>query len=156
VSSQIKKAGKHKNWSGTAHTAIGAASILEAFHDPEAAVKGGAPVLPLALLLASPKSAKQFSGYLRNPTKKAYEALMNSARLEAGKAAPEAVSIAAEDREERASGGKVGKKDYPAKRLTRLERAARKAHNQIALETKPLMSRPDEQIVQALEIAKGK
>jgi hypothetical protein len=64
--------------------------------------------------------------------------------------------IAAEDREERASGGKVGKKDYPAKRLTRLERAARKAHNQIALETKPLMSRPDEQIVQALEIAKGK
>jgi hypothetical protein len=157
VSGQMKKAGKHKNWSGTAHTAIGAAGILEAFHDPEAAVKGGAPVLPLALLLASPKSAKQFSGYLRNPTKKAYEALMNSARLEAGKAAPEASSYATEDaREERASGGKVNGRDYPAKRLTRMERAVKRAQDAIALETKPLMDQPDERIVQALEIAKGK
>ena len=61
----------------------------------------------------------------------------------------------AEDREERASGGKVGKRDYPAKRLNKIERAARRAQQEIALETTKLMERPDEQIAQALRIAKG-
>jgi hypothetical protein len=61
---------------------------------------------------------------------------------------------AEEARPERASGGKVAKKDYPAKRLTRLERAARKAFNEIANETKPLMDLPDEQIVNALDQVK--
>jgi hypothetical protein len=61
-----------------------------------------------------------------------------------------------EDREERASGGKVGKRDYPAKRLTRLERAAKRAHEEIALETKPIMSQPDHLVARALEIAKDK
>jgi len=61
---------------------------------------------------------------------------------------------AEEARPERATGGKVAKKDYPAKRLTRLERAARKAFNEIANETKPLMDLPDEQIVNALDQVK--
>jgi hypothetical protein len=66
------------------------------------------------------------------------------------------LEIPDKNRRERASGGKVGKRDYPAKRLTRLERAAQRAHNEIAHETKPLLDRPDEQIVHALEIAKGR
>jgi hypothetical protein len=57
------------------------------------------------------------------------------------------------NRNRRASGGKVGKRDYPAKRLTRLEKAAQRAHNEIAHETKPLLDQPDEQIAHALEIA---
>lgn len=154
LSKQIKSAGKQKNWSGTAHTALGAAGLLEAFHDPETAVMGGAPILPLALLLASPKSARQLSTYLRSPTKKAYESLMAHARSEAGQHIP-VTAIAAEDREERASGGKVSKRDYPAKRLNKLERAAKRALDSIALETKILENKPDEQIAQALRIAKG-
>jgi hypothetical protein len=59
-----------------------------------------------------------------------------------------------DNREGRATGGKVAKKDYPAKRLTRLERAARRAFNEIANETKPLMDLPDEQIVNALDQVK--
>lgn len=61
----------------------------------------------------------------------------------------------AEDREQRASGGKIGKKDYPAKKLTLLERAAKRAQDAIALETKPIMNQPDALVAKALEIARG-
>ncbi len=64
--------------------------------------------------------------------------------------------VVSEDRGEYASGGKVGKRDYPAKRLSRMEKAVKRAQEAIALETKPLMDRPDEQIARALEIAKDK
>jgi hypothetical protein len=64
--------------------------------------------------------------------------------------------VVSEDRGEYASGGKVGKRDYPAKRLSRMEKAVKRAQDAIALETKPLMDKPDEQIAQALEIAKEK
>jgi hypothetical protein len=37
-----------------------------------------------------------------------------------------------------------------------MERAVKRAQEAIALETKPLMDRPDEQIARALEIAKDK
>jgi hypothetical protein len=63
-------------------------------------------------------------------------------------------SIAASDREERASGGSVGKRDYPAKRLSRLERAAKRAQAEIALETKPIMQKPDALVAQALEMTR--
>lgn len=61
-----------------------------------------------------------------------------------------------EDRTMRADGGKVGKKDYPAKRLSRVERALKRAQDAIALETKTLMDKPDEHIAAALRIAKDK
>lgn len=57
-------------------------------------------------------------------------------------------------REQRASGGKVGNRDYPAKRLNKIERALRKAQEALAIETKPLMQKPDEEIAAALNIAK--
>ena len=60
----------------------------------------------------------------------------------------------AEERTQRASGGKISKRDYPAKRLNKLERAARRAFNEISQETKPLMDMPDEHIVTALDQVK--
>ena len=72
---------------------------------------------------------------------------------------PKGTPAVAEDednREERARGGKINTRDYPAKRLTRLQKAAKWAHDSIALETKPIMDMPDEQVVNALRIAKDK
>jgi hypothetical protein len=54
-----------------------------------------------------------------------------------------------EQREEYAKGGKV----YPAKKMSHMERAAAKAFNDIANETKPLMDVPDEHIAHALGMA---
>lgn len=56
------------------------------------------------------------------------------------------------EREERKSGGKV----YPAKRLTLLERMARKAHNEMAEDSKHIMDIPDEYVAHQLNIAKDK
>jgi hypothetical protein len=61
-----------------------------------------------------------------------------------------------QNREERASGGKVDKRDYPAKRLTRMERALKRAQDALAEETKPIMQMPDDHVAHALEIAKDK
>ena len=54
-----------------------------------------------------------------------------------------------EKRGEFAKGGKV----YPAKKMSHMERAAAKAFNDIANETKPLMDVPDEHIAHALGMA---
>lgn len=54
------------------------------------------------------------------------------------------------EREERKAGGRV----YPAKRLTLLEKAARKAHGELANGSKPLMNMPDEHIAHQLNMAK--
>jgi hypothetical protein len=64
--------------------------------------------------------------------------------------------VFADDREQRASGGKVGKRDYPAKRLSRMEKAVLRAQKAIADETKPLINMPDAHVAHALEIAKDK
>lgn len=58
------------------------------------------------------------------------------------------------ERRERAAGGKVGNRDYPAKRLSRVERALKKAQEALALETKPIMDKRDEDVAAALQIAK--
>lgn len=61
-----------------------------------------------------------------------------------------------EDRTMRADGGKVGNRDYPAKRLTRLEKALKRAQDAIALETKPIMNMQDEHVAAALRVAEKK
>lgn len=53
-------------------------------------------------------------------------------------------------REKRKAGGRV----YPAKRLTLLEKAALKAHKELAEGSKPLMDMPDESIAHQLNVAK--
>lgn len=57
--------------------------------------------------------------------------------------------VSGDKREEYAKGGKV----YPAKKMSHMERAAAKAFNDIANETKPLMDVPDEHIAHALGMA---
>ena len=56
----------------------------------------------------------------------------------------------------RAAGGRLGNRDYPAKRLSRVERAAKRAMDAIALESKPLMDQPDQVIADALKLASQK
>jgi hypothetical protein len=58
------------------------------------------------------------------------------------------------DREERASGGRVFKRDYPAKRASHIEKLAMRTHEQLAHDLKPLMSVPDDVIAQALRMAR--
>jgi hypothetical protein len=55
-----------------------------------------------------------------------------------------------QQREQRASGGRV----YPAKPLNRLEKAARRAHLDIAKELEPVMAYDDDVVAQALETAR--
>ena len=57
------------------------------------------------------------------------------------------------ERATRASGGKVGSRDYPAKAASRMERAVKRAAAAISNESRPLMSAPDEAVAQALRIA---
>jgi hypothetical protein len=59
-----------------------------------------------------------------------------------------------ENRAGRASGGKVDKRDYPAKRLTRMEKALKRAQTALAEETKPIMQMPDHHVASVLEQAK--
>ena len=108
-------------------------------------------------VLSYPRLAHSWARVLENPT---YGRINNFRKLAqaytAGNSAEDNYSVTTmEDRTQRADGGKVGNRDYPAKRLTRVERALKKAQDAIALETKPLMDKPDEQIAQALRIAKG-
>jgi hypothetical protein len=83
-----------------------------------------------------------------------FENINNSLRyLMAGKLSQNA---AEPHRPQRASGGKLEKRDYPAKRLTRMERALKRAQDALAEETKPIMNLPDSTVAQALHIAKDK
>lgn len=56
-----------------------------------------------------------------------------------------------QQREQRASGGRV----YPAKRLSTIEKAARRAHLDIAKELEPIMDMPDDVVANALNLANG-
>jgi hypothetical protein len=117
----------------------------------------------LASLLASPRGSFAIKQWMKSGSPQAGKALTDEISRIMG-ASPKAARYAIqsnmannmENREERASGGKVGNRDYPAKRLTRMEKALKRAQEAIALETKPLMDKPDEAIAAALHIAKDK
>lgn len=170
LSKQYAEQGKTKNLSNTvtaiALTAVpigvwglltGGGSELLA---KEAELTGGASFLALAL--ASPRISPYFVNALKNPTKEAISKLRSAVVSTARQrlTTPSIIDhgpvpVMAEDREQRASGGALGRKDYPAKRLTRMERAVKRAQDAISLETKPLMDQPDHVIAHALEISKA-
>jgi hypothetical protein len=178
LSKGIGEAGSHLNTSKTAHVnetmkmlgklgaIVGGGAVVghQAGQDPStiAGEIGGTlgTGWVLASLLASPRGTFALREWLDKATPSAGKAITDEVARITGHA-PKAIKYGIQSRltdnmgkrEERASGGKVGKRDYPAKRLTRLEKAAQRAHNQIALETKPLLDQPDEQIAHALEIA---
>ena len=144
-------------------------ATMAAFPFAPYAAAGAAAAIPanfaMARVLSSPTTARAAANLQRaiyNAKVGVAPAKIGEQRVRAAydaylKAIDEAgiqVEKPTEQREERASGGKVNKRDYPAKRLTRLERAARKAFNEISQETKPLMEMPDEHIVHALDQVK--
>lgn len=116
----------------------------------------------LASLLTSPRGSFAIKEWMKKGSPAAGKALTDEISRIMG-ATPKAAQYATQtnltknmtNREGRASGGKVGTRDYPAKRLNKMERAARRAQQAIAIETTKLMEKPDEQIAQALRIAKG-
>ena len=55
--------------------------------------------------------------------------------------------------QQRASGGRVSKRDYPAKRASHIEKLAKRNHEHLADELRPLMSAPDNVIADALRLA---
>jgi hypothetical protein len=153
VSSRYVDAAKKRNVSKTAPVLLGGAALMGLATGTTGVGETAASILgtmPLAMLLASPRSARAVSNYVKNPRSKiAYNALLNAARVEAGSPEPE-------ERPARAGGGRIDKRDYPAKKLTLMQKAAKKAFNDLALESRPLMEMPDEAIVKALDMAKNK
>lgn len=117
----------------------------------------------LASLLASPRGSFAIKEWMQKGSPAAGKALTDEISRIMGRA-PKAVQYATQtnvtknmtNREERASGGKVGNRDYPAKKLTRMEKALKRAQDALALESKPLMNEPDEQVAAALHLAKDK
>jgi hypothetical protein len=164
VAQRYKDVGKGRNFSNTAHNLMSAAGLadiaIEGYEGLEHGAVLGATTIPLALLLSRPRAARAFAAYMKKPTPQLLNQAKNTINMELrthmGKTMQPMPIAASDEREAHAAGGKVGKRDYPAKRLTRMERAVKRAQEAIALETKPLMDRPDEQIARALEIAKDK
>lgn len=158
VAQRYKEVGKTRNFSNTAYGLLAAAGLGDIAYEGmsglehEAAI--GATTIPLALLLSRPRAAQAIAAAFKNKNPATLANLKNVVQMELREHFGAPATTAAEDREGRASGGKVGKRDYPAKRLTRLERSALKAQQQIALETKPIMNQPDALVAKALEIAK--
>jgi hypothetical protein len=170
VSSKFKELGQYTNVSKTANVQQAAqlfTTILAAPFFPHAAA-GAAASIPANFMMAKALSSPLTARAAANLQKAIYNAKVGMAPAEIGeqriRAAAQAYIDAvgkvtgeeqkSEERTERKSGGRVDKRDYPAKRLNKLERAARRAFNEIAHETKPLMDVPDEHIVQALDQVK--
>lgn len=157
VSSRMKEYAKYANTSKTAHAMKAAELISGLWADPFTTMGVAAGNRVLAHVLSSPKTARAAAGLakayekaliasdlppLQNPAvKSAYSAYVKSIQ-----------SLGSENespREERKAGGRV----YPAKRLTLLEKAALKAHKELAEGSKPLMDMPDEHIAHGLNMA---
>jgi hypothetical protein len=113
--------------------------------------------LPAAAILSKPRLAAMTARLLSLPEGEFRAVIAAEARKQmAPKFGVSTMPVTAEDREQRASGGKIGKRDYPAKPLSRMEKAVLRAQKAIAEETKPIMNMPDQTVAHALEIAKDK
>ena len=161
VSRKFGEMNEYANPSGTAKVAAGIAMLSNPFG---VLYKGPLAAAFMGKILSRPRTAKGASrvmGAFEQDLRKAVDPeKANSATQIALRdfmnSFHEGEKMVAEDkRQERASGGKVGSRDYPAKRLNKVERALKKAQDALALETESLMEKPDEQIAQALRIAKG-
>lgn len=158
ISEKMQRVGRHTNTSKTAHVAAyltaATALLTSPFTILPKAVAGygvaralsSPTVAPYAAGLAQAISAAAGAGAAPNfavkspAVRAAYSAYVKAIQNETG-----------QNREQRAAGGKVQKKDYPAKRLTL---AARRAFREIAEETKPIMDLPDEHVAASLHAAK--
>lgn len=165
VSQKFSELQKYANVSKTAHVAAALELLASFMKEPLLAFGQTAGAIGLAHVLSKPMTARAAAGMqkavynaakanrpvsLENAAiRSAYNAYLRSVNEEMGQQDKD-------NREGRASGGKVSKRDYPAKRLTVLERAARRAYNDIANESKPIMDMPDEHVAHALNLNKDR
>jgi hypothetical protein len=163
VSQKFSELQKYANTSKTAHVGVALELLASLMTHPLTAIGQAAGAYGLAHILSRPMTARAAS-HLQKSVYNAAKlnqpvSLENAAIRSAYNAYLRAVNDEinrsnTNNREKRASGGKVGKRDYPAKRLTLLEKAARKAHGELANGSKPLMNMPDEHIAHQLNMAK--
>ena len=161
VSNRMREAFKFANVSHTSHTLHAMEFLTGMLYSPLATIGGAAASNGVARILATPKTAQYAAGLARaieNASKTASATMpisRNAAVISAYNAYANAVrdTVGGEKRPERAKGGRIGKGDYPAKRLTL---AAKRAHREIADEFRPLMDMPDEHIAEALHRARDK
>jgi hypothetical protein len=153
VSKKFGEMNEYSNPSGTAKVLAG----LELLMHPTGMIGGPAAAKFFSTILARPRTAKAAArvqnAYVQDLQKAIDPSSARSATQIALRdfmtslGATESM-VAAEDREQHASGGTVG--------LSRMEKAVARAQKAIAEETKPLMEMPDQTIAHALEIAKDK
>lgn len=144
VSGKFKELSGFTNTSKTANVLAGIALLAEPF----SALGTAATANVVARVLSRPRTAKAAANLAKSRTRQAYDAYLASIRAEMGQQPTEA------PRAERASGGRIGKRDYPAKKLSSIERAARRALGGIAKDAEPIMDMPDEHVAHALRMAK--
>jgi len=138
-------------------TALGAAGLLSGKFDitTEAGLYSIAPVAAIAL--SKPRLGMVISNLLKMPEGEFRASITSEINKHAmPKGSVSYAPVTADDREGRASGGRLGKGDYPAKRLSRMEKAVLRAQKAIAMETKPIMDQPDHVVAKALAIAMNK
>lgn len=160
VSYRLRDAMKFANTSKTSHAIHAMEFLTGMLYNPIATIGAAAASNGVARILATPKTAQYAAGLakaIENASKTASEASpisRNAAVIAAYNAYANAVrdTVGGKERPERAKGGRIGKPDYPAKRLTL---AAKRAHREIADESRPLMDMPDEHIAEALHRAKS-
>jgi hypothetical protein len=173
IAQRYKEVGKEQNFTnkwlaitGLLGTAAVATQGLQGLEE-EAGIAAGSVLL--AAMLTRPRYASMAVDYFAAKTPQAAKSILDRISREMGTVskavttkslAPKfnvtTMPVTADDREERASGGSVNKRDYPAKRLSRMEKAIKRAQDAIALESKPIMNQPDHVVARALEIAKDK
>jgi len=159
LSDQFARVGKHTNVSRTAHVGAYLAALSGMLSNPLTLVPKAVGAYGLARVLSSPSTAPYAAGLARALSAAAGKVASPELAMKAPavRAAYSAYVNSIQnahlgDRPERAKGGRIGKGDYPAKRLTL---AAKKAHREISEESKSLMGLPDEHIAHALHMAKG-
>lgn len=162
VAAKFKEMSEYANPSGTAKVATGIALLANPFG---LLYKGPLSAAVLGKVLSKPKTAplaaRVISAFEQDVRKAVDPQKANSATQIALRDFMTSFSkepILAEDNErpQRASGGKIGNRDYPARKLSRVEKALKRAQDALAMETKPIMNVPDEAVAQALHLAKDK
>jgi hypothetical protein len=156
-----KKFNRYSMWAATAlGIGLPGAAAFGAIPTAATAIAGAVASVPIAHMLSNPRAMTNWAllmDRIKNLPPNQAEAMLRAASKNASLRKVNMMQEEAEKRRtRRASGGAIGNRNYPAKRLNKIERALKKAQDAIALETKSLMKIPDAQIAQALDIAKDK
>lgn len=171
LSKAFEKSTQFRNTSRTASTGAWGASIVGLFADPITTISANLGAGAVGELLSHPMTARSLAN-LQQAKLAAQQAGTGASRLAVQAAVNSVVDKAKEyaeldippevlwdikdeqPRRQLAHGGRVDKRDYPAKKATRLEKEARRAHREWSDELRPMMDMPDHVIATALRTAK--